>query len=126
MYSLVVAGGTFDRLHIGHKEFLQFILSQGKSVLLGLTSDEYVKKNKISQSFESYEKRKRQLVHFLQHIHAADRVKISKIESALYPAEWEKLPIDAIIATEDTKKGAEYINIQRQRKSLATLPIILF
>ena len=42
-YKLVVCGGTFDHFHRGHREFLRHILSVSSKVLIGLTTDKYLK-----------------------------------------------------------------------------------
>jgi len=44
MYKLVAIAGTFDRLHKGHRYFIRQAFKLGRKVIVGLTSDEYVKK----------------------------------------------------------------------------------
>ena len=46
MYRHVVVAGTFDGLHKGHKAVLTRAFEAGERVMIGITSDEYVRKFK--------------------------------------------------------------------------------
>lgn len=125
-YKLVVCGGTFDHFHAGHKAFLDFTLSQGEHVLLGLTSDSYVRQYKNDwQTIESYAQRKKMLEEFLQKRNAREKVTIGAIDTIFYPKEWERLPIDAIVVTKDTIQGAEMITNDRKQKGLPSLAVVV-
>src|SRR5258708_22554836 len=125
-YNLVVCGGTFDHLHKGHEAFLRFILSKSQQVMLGLTTDEFVKVNKTHAGHvQSFEQRKQALQSFLQQQNAINRITIAPIHSVLYPKSWEQLPFEAIIVTEDTIKGAQQINEYRKAKGLSELKIVI-
>ncbi|HSW98109.1 MAG TPA: pantetheine-phosphate adenylyltransferase [Candidatus Saccharimonadales bacterium] len=125
-YKLVVCGGTFDHFHQGHEAFLQAALAVSNQVLIGITSDIYIHQRKpgISQ-MQTFIQRKKAVEKFLSDIHASERVTIAPIDTVLYPKEWETLPIEAIISTEETKKGAEAINYDRQQKGLSALDIFI-
>ena len=41
-YEWVAIGGTFDRLHLGHKTLLRRAFELGKKVLIGLTTQDMV------------------------------------------------------------------------------------
>ena len=45
-FNFCVVGGTFDRLHIGHKTLLTTALEFAKRILICVTTDNYVKKMK--------------------------------------------------------------------------------
>ncbi|MEK7518103.1 MAG: pantetheine-phosphate adenylyltransferase [Patescibacteria group bacterium] len=125
-YNLVVCGGTFDHFHRGHREFLRHILSISRRVLIGLTTDKFVKSKNNSQWVESYQLRKRKIMEFLDKEKAINTVQIEPIDDIYIPKIWENLPIEAIVVSENTIKGAEAINSKRkeQGKSLLKIEIV--
>ncbi len=125
-YRIVVIGGTFDRLHRGHRDFLQFSFSKSDYVVLGLTSDAYIKKYKDGLGVESYETREKNLQIFLQSIQKESRVKIVPIDDLFGPAILPEYKFDAIIVTRDTIKGGEEINKIRKEMGLPDLSVEVF
>jgi pantetheine-phosphate adenylyltransferase len=127
--NLVVCGGTFDNLHKGHEKFLSFALSIGKKVLVGLMSDKYVQKSKLrnqnSKKIESYDIRKKNLEKFLIQNKVKNRVSILKINDLFGPTLTKDLIIDAIVVSEDTKRGADIINQKRSRMGLNPIKIFI-
>ena len=132
-YKLVVCGGTFDHFHRGHEAFLNYALSLSEKIIVGLTSDEYLKNSKFrvqnSEFIESFEIRKLSLLSFLQKEEVLDRVEIEPIDDIFIPKVWEDLPIEAIVVSRNTVWGAEKINSKRkeQRKyplEIETVPLI--
>lgn len=122
-YNLVVCGGTFDHFHKGHKEFLRYTLSLGNNVLIGLTSDKFVKSKKNSEWVEDYKLRKQQIEEFLDQEKVRNRVQIKPIDDIFIPKAWEDLPIEAIVVSENTIRGAEKINIKRKEQKKSPLII---
>jgi cytidyltransferase-like protein len=125
-YRLAALGGTFDRLHRGHRDFLQFALSKSDYVVLGLTSDTYIKKYKDGLGIESYEVRKKNLQTFLKSILKENRVKIVAIDDPFGPTILPEYKFDAIIVTQGTIKGGEEINKKRKEMRLLDLPLEVF
>lgn len=128
-FNVVVCGGTFDHLHKGHKEFLRFTFLQGKMIIIGVTSDEFVNKskikNKISNIIESYTERRRELLSFLKKERVLDRTEIVKIDDVFGPTLDKDLSIDAIVVGKDTKKGGELINSKRKALGLKSLKVLV-
>jgi cytidyltransferase-like protein len=113
-YNLAAAGGTFDHLHDGHERFLTSILERSNRLLLGLTTDNYVKQQKHwLDSLESYETRKNNLLVFFQTHNLASRVAIEPINTNNIPKIWENMTIDALFVTSDSRAGAEALNKNR-------------
>ena len=125
-YNIVVCGGTFDHFHKGHREFLRYGLSIGKKLLLGLTTDKYIRHKKLNNSIESYEKRKDSIEKFLKSEKALERVEIEPIEDIYIPKVWESLLIEAIIVSKNTIENAKKINLERQEHKKYPLVVKTF
>jgi len=122
-YNLITCGGTFDFLHAGHKEFLRFVFSLGKKVLIGLTSDEFISGKKQVQQVRSYSERKQVLETFLQNENLFHRTIIIPIDTKFGPTLERDSGIDALAVTEETEKNAMMINQERQKLHLPKLPV---
>ena len=128
-YNLVVCGGTFDHFHRGHREFLRYILSISKKVLIGLTTDKYVKAKNSSEWIDAYQLRKQKIMEFLDQEKASNIVQIEPIDDIYIPKIWENLPIEAIVVSKNTIEGAEKINLRRKEQknnplTIETCPLI--
>ncbi len=122
-YKLVVCGGTFDHFHKGHREFLRHALSISNKLLVGLTSDAYVKTKGDSGWIEDYKVRKQSLEDFFYKEKAKDKVWIESIDDIFIPKVWEQLPIEAIVVSESTILAAKKINSTRKEQGKSTLKI---
>lgn len=125
-FNLLVCGGTFDHLHKGHREFLKFAFSISSKVIIGLTSERFVKEKVGSDCVESYKKRSEELIKFIKKENLSGSGKIVEINDIFGQTLREEIPFDSILATEETKKNAEKINKERKKLNLAPLQIITF
>lgn len=128
-YKVVVTGGTFDKFHKGHKDFISFQLKLSDKVLIGVTTDDYAQKKVMKHALagvDSYAERVQQINSYLTLIEKEDAVMIAPIDSPLIPSPFRNESIEAIVATEDTKRGAEKINGFRQNINLPPFPVELF
>src|SRR3989344_8218718 len=134
-FRTAVLGGTFDHFHKGHKRLIERGLSVSKRLVIGVTSDEFVKnlKSQISnlksiyqdsKSFESFTIRKKNIEDYLDQ-NAKDRYQIIKIDDMLGTTLDKKFPAGAIIVSKETLKGAKIINVKRREKNLPPLEIII-
>lgn len=128
-FNIVVCGGTFDHFHKGHEALLQLAFSLGEKVVIGVTSDRYVKNLKFriqnSKFIESFEKRKQTVLEFVEDKGGFDRVEVVKIDDLFGPTLNKNLAIDAIVVSENTKKGAVLINKKRKELDLKDLKILV-
>ena len=115
-YPHVFVAGTFDGLHKGHRFFLSKAFSVGEKVTIGLTSDQFVKKNKTK-----YEQRRKILEHWLkQHRWNA---KIIPINDPYEPA--ASFPKSVVLlVTQDNKHRGEEINSIRKKRRLPAFTLI--
>jgi pantetheine-phosphate adenylyltransferase len=120
MFRKVAVGGTFDRLHAGHRELLRVAFTSGERVLIGLTSDAIAK----PKGAESYEKRLAELQRFLMEEGFAERAEIVRLDDYYGPAVSDA-ELEAIVVTEETLARAEEINQRRRQRGLRELEIIL-
>ncbi|WP_461865967.1 phosphopantetheine adenylyltransferase [Thermococcus sp.] len=118
----VVVGGTFDRLHLGHKALLRKAFEVGRYVYIGLTSDEMIKEKPYAEKILPYEMRLRDLLKFLE-VNEYSSYRIIKISSAIGFADRLK-SLDAIVVSEETYKGALIVNKAREERGLKPLEII--
>jgi len=124
-YQLIACGGTFDFFHAGHKAFLEDVLSKSEKILLGVTSDLYVKSFKDGNQIKSFELRKNTIEDFLESIRAKDRATIIPIDDFYGTLLTNKFNPQAIAVTTETKEMAQEINQKRKEKNLPELAIVL-
>ena len=115
-----LVGGTFDRLHSGHKLLLSVAISRSKSVEIHVVNDEMAKGK--SPLVESYDDRVNRILDWLdtQSYHTA---KIFQLNDSHGPAPTHKLA-DAIVGTPETIGNCEEINRMRQASGLGDLAIL--
>jgi len=121
-YKKVAVGGTFDDLHLGHKALLSTAFKIGESVVIGVTSDDFTRrqgKNISHDLFFRVERLKRLLdSNFL------NRYEIYTLEDHFGPAAIEA-DIDVIVVSEETARSAHMVNELRKSKGLKPLKIII-
>ena len=115
----VAIGGTFDKLHRGHRKLIKEALYIGDFIILGLTSDKMVnayKKHEVT----NFEERKRVLEDFLEKEGAKERVQIFKINNPYGPSISDDR-IGAIVVSTETEPSATEINDLRKKRGLKPL-----
>lgn len=128
-FNTVVCGGTFDHLHKGHESFLRYVFSAGNKIIVGVTSDEYIKRGKGKgervKQIESFEERKKAVIEFIQRERFVNKIEIVKIDDLFGPTLSKNLQIDAIVVSNETRKGVELINKKRKELGLKELSLIV-
>jgi len=116
----VAVGGTFDEFHRGHKVLLMKAFEIGEHVLIGLCSDEFVKKMGKPHVTASFEERLKELKAFLKALNLSDKAEIVPLNDSYGVAVTDKC-IEALVVSEETEKTAMKIN---QKRSEARLPLL--
>ncbi len=116
-----ILGGTFTYVHQGHLRLLSKCRKFTR-VVIGLTSNEYVRRHKIYPSLP-YSKRLAGLKAALKRIGLARKTRIVKIEDEAGGADSEQ-DLDAIVVSEETASAAKRINLRRRKRGLRALEII--
>lgn len=122
-FKKVAVGGTFDELHRGHRVLLLKAFEIGERVLIGLCSDEFVKKLGKPHATASYGERLEELRNFLDNLGVADRAEVIPLNNPFGPTVTDRC-IEAVVVSDETKFTASQINEQRERKGLNPLEIV--
>ena len=64
-FKKVVLGGTFDKLHKGHHALICKAFEVGDQVLIGLSTDNFIKTRRKKHAVAPYDERIRELQKFL-------------------------------------------------------------
>jgi pantetheine-phosphate adenylyltransferase len=121
MYETIIVGGTFDILHKGHEKLLLTAFSVAQQVVIGLTTDAFVKTYK-SAKVTPFIIRQDNLTKFLQNHGYSGKFIIHPIDDPYEPA--ASGDYDAIMVTEETQKRAEQINDIRASRGLPVLVLV--
>ncbi len=119
----VAVGGTFDELHKGHRRLLAKAFEVGEIVLIGLCTDEFVKKMGKPHVTASYGARLKELQAFLKKSSLKGKAEITPLTNPYGKTLTDKC-IEALIVSEETEKIAVKINQKRSQKNLPHLEII--
>uniref|UniRef100_A0A0K0EDK8 CTP_transf_like domain-containing protein n=1 Tax=Strongyloides stercoralis TaxID=6248 RepID=A0A0K0EDK8_STRER len=120
-YDAVVIGGTFDRLHNGHKVLISTaILHASKYVVTGITTGDMNKKKTLYQLMESFEDRKRGVDEFINDVSIGIESRSEGIVDPFGPSIVDP-NLKLIVTSEETKKGGDAVNLKRNERGLSTL-----
>lgn len=126
--SLVTVGGTFDVLHKGHWFLLEEAYRIGEKILIGLTTDDFVRKMRKSHTVDCYDKRMSELTRFITERKLGERTLVVPISDKFGPTIGERPhsnDIEGILVSEETEPGAEEINLIRVQEGKRPLLIIV-
>jgi pantetheine-phosphate adenylyltransferase len=124
IFKTVAVGGTFDLFHQGHFELLSKAFEVGNKVIVGLSSDDFVKKTNKGHKISSYEKRLEELHDFLKKNDVSDRAEIMTLNDT-YGITLSDKRLDALIVSEETEPVAHKINQKRKNLGLKKLSIVI-
>lgn len=125
---LVTIGGTFDVLHKGHWFILEESFNVADRVLIGLTTDDFVKSMKKVHPVDCYGKRLKDLKNFLTEKGFLERSEIMPIGDRFGPTVGDNPRSDeigGIVVSEETEPGAEEINRIRVKEGKKPLLIVV-
>ena len=119
----VAVGGTFDEFHRGHKVLLIKAFEVGAHVLIGLCTDEFVKKMGKPHITAPYQERLKELQTFLKALGLSDKAEIVPLSDP-YGNTLTDRCIEALVVSEETEKIAIKINQKRSEALLPPLTIV--
>jgi pantetheine-phosphate adenylyltransferase len=123
--NLVATGGTFDYIHIGHIKLLSTAFEISDHVIIGLTSDMFVKRYKLTSNIKNnYLRRLFNLKKYISLNFKDANYTILKLEDEFGPV-ISSSQIQAIIVSEETLVKVKQINKIRISNCLEPLRVIV-
>lgn len=125
-FEIVGLGGTFDRLHSGHKLFLDIAVYYGKNIHIGLINPSYLSKihKKSAKNIQTYQERQKNVEEHLLMRNAGNR--ISKIDSpGMDRTLAAESNLSALVVSQETYPGAITINQLRFKNKKPKVAIIV-
>lgn len=125
-YGEVLMGGTFDRLHDGHRRLLQKAFEVGDYVYIGLTTDGYIKKSKkqLKEHVASHTERLFFLQKYLYDLGVLNRAIILPLEDTAGPKALDP-KLEALIVSEETRGGGEFVNTLRSQHNVPPMETVV-
>ena len=119
-FNRCLVGGTFDRLHAGHRLLLDAAVRAAQHVEVHITSDKMADQKSVNM--QSFETRRDEVLNWADR-HAPRRVTVHELTDAHGPAP-HHAQADCIAATPETKSECERINLKRADHGLPLLHIV--
>jgi pantetheine-phosphate adenylyltransferase len=123
-FDLVATGGTFDEIHAGHRELLTRAFGLGRSVLIGVSSDNFAAakkgENRLRHRFET---RVERLVQFIHDEFGNVNFEIKELNDDFGPTSLDR-NLQALVVSEETEPKGHEINRIRSSKGFDPLVIV--
>ncbi|XP_064613694.1 bifunctional coenzyme A synthase-like isoform X2 [Liolophura sinensis] len=122
-YQHGVMGGTFDRLHVGHKILLSdACLRCSESVTVGVTDGQMNKKKTLCELILPIETRINDVKTFMQEVKPRLRYTVVPINDPFGPSTQDP-QLQCIVVSQETLRGGHKVNEERAKKGLNHLDI---
>ena len=119
-------GGTFDRLHEGHKFLLKTALSLSESIEIGLTTQNLLENKQFASKLEDYNTRETNLKEFISTFTNINRINIVKIKNWDDMNKYAQDPeYEGLIVSQETYENALKLNNNREEMGLKPLILIV-
>ena len=122
-FNHLALGGTFDRFHRGHREFLEEAFRLSRIVTIGVTSDAFARKLHAGEKIQPFLKRSRRVGKFLERRGLGKRGRMAEINTIHGPTLKDE-SVEALLVTQSTLPGAVDINTQRRALGKKHLEVV--
>lgn len=123
-FKAVAVGGTFDELHRGHRALLMKAFEVGERVLIGLCSDRLVESLMKPHITAPYNERLRELKEFLRKMGVLERAEVMPLNDP-FGVTLSEGCVEALVVSRETEPMARRINVERERRGLKPLEIVV-
>ncbi|KAM0840709.1 hypothetical protein ACQ4PT_059479 [Festuca glaucescens] len=122
-YGSVVLGGTFDRLHDGHRRLLKASADLARDrIVVGVCTGPMLAKKEFAELIEPVEKRIKAVEDYIKSIKPELIVQVEPIGDPYGPSIIDDR-LDAIIVSKETINGGVAVNQKREEKELPLLKV---
>eukprot|EP00924_Labyrinthula_sp_SR-Ha-C_P002283 augustus_masked-scaffold_19-processed-gene-6.12-mRNA-1 protein AED:0.19 eAED:0.19 QI:0/-1/0/1/-1/1/1/0/292 len=120
----VVLGGTFDRLHLGHKKLLSAsLMCANKRVVIGITNDQMLRQKSDVSMIQPLNQRVRSVQQFCAAFDSSIKCEPHEISDPFGPSIVDQ-DLQAIVVSSETLKGARMVNDKRVQNGLNELQVV--
>lgn len=124
MYEYVALGGTFDRLHNGHKILLsQAVLRTTRQLTVGVTDVNMIQSKKLWELIEPVEQRIKEVFNFLKDINPELEYNVFPLRDIYGPTK-DDPKFQLIVVSEETVPGS--VKINEKRKEIGIQPLDVY
>eukprot|EP01118_Nematostelium_gracile_P000918 TRINITY_DN10912_c0_g1_i2.p1 TRINITY_DN10912_c0_g1~~TRINITY_DN10912_c0_g1_i2.p1 ORF type:complete len:166 (-),score=55.10 TRINITY_DN10912_c0_g1_i2:38-535(-) len=124
-YKRVVLGGTFDRIHDGHRVLLKKAAEMASDqVVIGLTTPDMLKNKKFADLIEPYTKREQNVIDYVKSVNPTVSVDIVPLYEPFGPSV-ERPELEALIVSKETLDGGKAVNEERSKRGHNLLQMVI-
>lgn len=124
-YKKVVLGGTFDRLHNGHKVLLNKAAElASEEIVVGVTDGSMIIKKSLFEMIEPVEVRMQRVVDFVEDVSGEAKCTTEPIIDPYGPSTRIE-DLEAIVVSRETVKGGDAVNKKRVENGMSALDVIV-
>lgn len=123
LYSNVCMGGTFDRLHAGHKILLSTaLLRTSRSLTVGVTAPSLLVNKSLTELIAPLSDRIKGVQDFLSSVNSNVEYKVVEIQDPFGPAIVDPT-LECIVGSSETVKGCMAVNEKRKERGMSELDV---
>jgi pantetheine-phosphate adenylyltransferase len=122
-FKTVATGGTFDHIHMGHFALLTKSFDVGDTVVIGVTSDEFARREGKNPD-QNYLERVKAVEEFIHTKFTGRRYIIAKLDDYFGPGIVSP-EVEAIVVTKETASRVPVANALRGAKGFPPLEVVV-